>query len=178
MTNLLQTLAATEETGGISALGIDPWAILAQAVTFLLLFFVIKRFALNGIIETLEKRRKTINQGVDLGLKMAEEKEKLDERIEKALKEARVEADKIIAAGHQDAEELIKQAEEKAAQKMQVMLSDAEARIGEEIELARKELEKELLVLVAAASEAVIGEKIDETKDAKLISRALEEARK
>ena len=44
-----------------------PLAILAQAATFLVLFFVIKKFALDGIVSTLEKRRKTIDDGVRLG---------------------------------------------------------------------------------------------------------------
>ena len=60
---------AAEEPAGIAALGIDPLAILAQAGTFLVLFWVVKKFALNKISATLEERRKTIDQGVRLGQK-------------------------------------------------------------------------------------------------------------
>jgi len=97
--HLLNIFAAEEEAGGISALGLDPLAILAQAITFLLLFWILKKFALTKIVDTLEKRRKTIDEGVELGLKMAEEQEKLNAKIEEKLAQARVEADKIIAAG-------------------------------------------------------------------------------
>ena len=65
--SLLTSFGAAEETKGIGALGIDALAILAQAATFLILFLIIKKFALEKIVATLEKRRKTIDDGVRLG---------------------------------------------------------------------------------------------------------------
>lgn len=172
MVNLL--IASTEETGGISTLGIDPLAILAQAATFLLLFWIIKRFALTKIIATLEKRRATIDEGVELGLKMREEQEKLNERIEQKLAEARAEADKIIAGGHEEAGAVIKDAEAKATAKFNAMLADASSRIDEETKQAKKALEQEVLDLIARATELVVEEKLTSQKDNELIKRSLE----
>lgn len=174
MIDILHTFAEAEQAGGISTLGIDPLAILAQAATFLLLFWIIKRFALSKIIETLEKRRKTIEQGVDLGIKMVAEQEKLNERIEQKLAEARVEADKIIASGHEEAGELLKEAEARATAKFNAMLTDARSRIGEDTKQAKKALEKEVLGLIAEATELVIKEKLTSSKDSELIKRSLE----
>ena len=168
----LTILANTEEVSGIGALGIDVLAIVAQAVTFLVLFFVLKKFALDGIVKTLEKRRKTIDDGVRLGREMEAEKAQLDENVEKALREARREADKIIAGGQKEAGEIIRAAEETATRKTDAILADAHAKIEEDIEKARVSLEHEMRSLVAEATEVIISEKLDAKKDESLIKRA------
>jgi F-type H+-transporting ATPase subunit b len=179
MIALLPTLfAAVEEPEGIAALGLDPLAILAQAVTFLVAFWIIKRFALEKIVKTLEDRRKTIDKGVLLGREMEAEKAKLDERVAEALKKARLEADKIIQQANQEGGQLIKAAEEKAAKKMETMVADAHAKIEDDLSRARKDLEAEMLALVADATEAIIDEKLDTQKDNALIARALSGVRR
>jgi F-type H+-transporting ATPase subunit b len=177
---VLTNFAATESSGeseGIAALGIDPFAILAQAATFLLLFWVIKKFALDKIVTTLEKRRQTIDDGVRLGRQMEAEKERLDEKVEQALKQARNEADQIIAESREEAGAVIKQAEVTASAKVDTMLVEAHHKIEEDIDAARKGLEQEMRVLVAEATEAIIQEKLDAKKDASLLDRALAKVR-
>lgn len=169
----LTVFGATESPEGIAALGIDPWAILAQAITFLVLFLILKKFALNKIVATLEKRRKTIEDGVKLGREMEEEKEKLSDKIEQNLHKARVEADKIIAAAHEESGSIIKQAEVSATSKADSILADAHNRISEDIQAARVGLEKEMRELVAEATEVIIEEKLDANKDAKLLDKAI-----
>lgn len=169
--------ATGEEPQGIAALGIDPLAILAQAATFLVLFWVIKKFALDKIVATLEKRRQTIDDGVRLGREMEAEKERLDEKVAAALQKARAEADKVIAQGHEEAGEIISKAEADATRKVDAMLTDAHARIDEDIEKARANLEQEMRNLVAEATEMILEEKLDAKKDASLLSRALSRVR-
>ena len=164
---------AAEKKGGIGALGVDGKALVLQIITFLIVFWLLKKFAFSKIITTLDERRNTIDQGVELGIQMAAEKEKLSQEIEKVLQKARVEADKIIAGGHQEASQLIKQTETDALKKTDALLADAKARIDDDIAKARKGLEKEMLSLVAEATEAIIGEKLDNTKDTMLIEKTL-----
>ena len=169
---------AAKEAAGIAALGIDPLAILAQAGTFLLLFFVVKKFALEKIVKSLEERRETIDKGVRLGYEMAEEQARLEEKIETSLRKTRDEADLIVAGARQEAKEVLKAAEVSAAGKVDAMLADAHARIDEDMNKAKKELEKDMLGLVADATEVIIGEKLDARKDEALIKRALAGGRK
>jgi F-type H+-transporting ATPase subunit b len=164
---------AAEESTGIAALGIDPLAILAQAGTFLVLFWVVKKFALDKIVNTLEERRKTIDDGVRLGQKLEAEEAKLEEKIEAELRKTRAKADKIIADAEREGGEVIKAAEDKASQKVDQMLVDAHAKIDEDMQKARHELEKDILALVAEATEVIIEEKLDAKKDESLIQRAL-----
>jgi F-type H+-transporting ATPase subunit b len=178
VTELLHNLAATEEAGGISALGLDPLALLAQAATFILLFWLVKKFALNKIVDTLEKRRKTIDAGITLGEQMQAEKEKLATRVEEAMAKAREEADKIIAAAKEESALMLADAEEKAVQKTAAMLAGAQARITEDINKARIELEKEMVSLVADATEILLREKLSAARDNELIIKSLQEARR
>lgn len=174
-------LAAAAEHGseseGIAALGIDPWAILAQAITFLVLFLVIKKFALGKIVNTLETRRKTIDKGVLLGIEMEKQKEHLDEEVEKLLHQARQDADKIIAGGQAEAATILHQAEADAQQKAATLLADAQNRINENIERAKNELQKEMVDLVAEATGALIREKVTAKRDAAIIEKILKEAK-
>lgn len=179
MIGLLPTILANtaEEPQGIAALGIDPWAILAQAITFLVLFFLIKRFALDKIVKTLEERRKTIDKGVTLGLEMEKEKDQLDEQVNKLLQKARAEADGIIAESQKEAGAIVQQAEDVASKKADDILADAQHRIEDDIERAKKDLKQEMVELVSQATGIIIREKVDAKKDAGLIERALEEVR-
>jgi len=178
--NLLLRFAAEEagQKSGIAVLGINPVGLALQLITFLILFLLLKKFAFTSIVAMLEKRRKTIDDGVRLGQKMAAEQEKLEEEIAKTLHSARAEADKIIAAGHQEAGEVIKHAENTAARRIDTMLSDAQAKIDDDIKRARTELRRETLHLVAEAAGAVLEEKVDVSKDESLLNRAVQGASK
>ena len=184
MIALLPTILASAEAAGhaaepegIAALGIDPLAILAQAVTFLVLFFLIKKFALGKIVNTLETRRKTIDKGVLLGIEMEKEKAHLDEEVEKLLQQARKEADKIIAGSQTEAGAILKKAEDDAKRKADALMADAHNRIGEDIERAKTELKKDMVELVATATGAIIHEKVTAQSDGKLIQKILEGAK-
>lgn len=179
MFNSMLTLFASEaaEKEGIAVLGIDLKAILLQAGTFVLLYLIIKKFALRGIVDTLEKRRKTIDKGVSLGLEMQHAKAGFDKELKDMQHQARVEADKILATAHQEAGEIIKAGEASAAVKVDGILKDASARIEREMQTARKELRGEMLSLVSEATEVIISEKLDAKKDASLIERALSRVR-
>lgn len=174
---MLYTLFAAEGAHSQAAeglpLGLNASAFVIQLVTFVLVFMVLKRFAFKPITKMLEKRRQTIEDGVRLGQKLEKERDKLDDEIARVTREARHEADKIIAAGHKDAREAIREAEKSAQVKAERILADAEDRIHEETEHARRKLEKDLVGLVSEATEAVVGEKVDAKKDAEIIKRAL-----
>jgi len=176
MMPLIAQFAAAEEESGIAVLGVDPVALLLQLLTFLLLFLLLRKFAFKTIVRILEERRRTINQGVDLGQEMALEKQQLDEQVQKVLHQARLEADKVIAASHQEAGSILKEAEAAAARKADALVADAHAKIEDDIRQAKAALEKEMLQLVAKATERVITEKLDPKKDTNLIERALRSA--
>lgn len=179
MINILLTQFASEaaEKEGIAVLGIDPKIILLQGGVFLLLFFLIKKFALTSIVNTLEERRKTIDSGIELGVSMKKKHAEFEEEIAKMHAKARNEADSIIANANKESDNIIRSAEESASKKVEAMLKDAEGRINREMDKARNNLRGEMLNLVSEATEILISEKIDAKKDSGIIERALNKVR-
>lgn len=175
LTNIT-TLAASESGGsGLSALGVDAKAFIIQLITFVLVFFVLKKYAFKPILKILAERRETIEAGVALGEEMRREKSQTEQKMADMLQEARKEADEIISNANDTGREAIKEAEEKAKLKAGAVVDEAHRRIDQDAARVRKQLESELIGLVADATEAVIEEKVDAKKDEALIKRALKE---
>lgn len=168
--------AATEEaesTGGASALGLSFSAFLIQMITFIIVFLILNKYAFKPIGKKLEERRQVIEDGVKMGLQLEKEKKQQDEEIAKITRDARHEADKIIATGHKEARAIMADTEKATARKVETMITDAEARINEESEQAKLKVEKDIINLVSEATEALVGEKVDPKKDAELIDKIL-----
>jgi F-type H+-transporting ATPase subunit b len=159
-------------------LGLSLSAFIIQLITFVLVFMVLKKFAFGPIVKLLDKRHSVIEEGVKHGLEMEKEKLRITTETEKIIREARHSADEIIGDAQKDAREIVREAEKVAHKKSEIMLADAEAKINEETERARRKLEKEITGLVSEATEAVVEEKIDAKKDAELIDRAIKKGRK
>ena len=170
---ILTNFAAESGASGIGALGIDGKALVIQLVTFALAFLVLKKWAFGPIVRIMDERRKTIEAGVELGEQMKKDKVALEAKVAEELAKARQEADGIVASANESGRQSIRDAEAKAAEKAAVIVKEGEERAKTEMARARKALESEIVGLVSAATEAIIGEKVDAKKDAALIDAAL-----
>ncbi len=171
MVQLLTNFGAS--SSGLGALGFDGQAFVIQLVTFVLAYLLLRRYAFGPILKILRERRETIESGVKLGEQMQQEKAELAGKVEKALHEARQEADDIIAGAQDSGRQAIREAEEKARAKAEGIVAEARQNITQETARARQQLEKEMAGLVADATQVIIEEKVDAKKDAELIERAL-----
>jgi F-type H+-transporting ATPase subunit b len=167
-----------DSSSGIGALGLDGKALIIQLISFVLAFLVLKKWAFGPIIKAMERRRETIEKGVKLGEEMQKEKAAFEEKVAKALGDAREQADQIVGGAQSQAREAIHEAEDKARAKAETIIAEAQDRINQDTKRARQQLEKELAGLIAEATEAVVGEKVDANKDAALIDKALKEQAK
>jgi F-type H+-transporting ATPase subunit b len=173
MLHLVTTFA--DSSSGLGALGIDGQAFVIQLITFLLAYWVLRRYAFGPIIKVLRERRETIEQGVKLGEQMQKDKAALEAKVAQTLQEARQQADSIIASAHEAARQTVRESEDKARDKATGILKEADTRIAQDTARARTQLKQELVGLVSDATEVIIHEKIDAKKDAALIERALKE---
>lgn len=164
-----------DSSSGIGALGINGGAFLIQLITFLIAFLILRQFAFKPILKVLRERRELIESGVHLGEQMRKQEAELEEKVSATLHEARDKADEILAAAHDQARTALQQAEDKARDKATSIVEEAERRIAQDTNLARKKLEGELVGLISDATEAIIEEKVDARKDASLIDKALKE---
>lgn len=175
MFNLLAQFGA--EKSGIGALGVDGKSFVVQLITFIIVILILRKWAIKPILKLLAQRRETIEKGVTLGEKMQKDEAEMEQKVAKALADARKEADGIISDASERGRELVTEAEAKAKQKAEAIIKSAEDRAQQDIVRARRELEGELAGLVSEATEVIIDEKIDKTKDSSLIEKALKGAR-
>lgn len=162
-----------EEAGGIGALGLDLGAFIVQLVTFVIVFYILKKYVFGYIVNMLDKRQKVIEQGVQSAKDMTAQKEELDVEVAKLKSEARTAADEILSQSHSQAEEIIAKAGQTAETKADKILVDAKKKIEEETEQARRNLKSEIVALVVGTTEKLIGAKVDVHKDKAIIDQAL-----
>ncbi|HSX47421.1 MAG TPA: F0F1 ATP synthase subunit B [Patescibacteria group bacterium] len=160
-------------SSGISALGFNGKDFIIQLITFVLAYFVLRRYAFDPIRKALTRRKETIENGVKLEAQLQKEKAELEQKVEKTLHDSRVKADGIVASANDSARQAIRQAEEQARDKASAIIKDAENTIVQNTNKARSNLESELVGLISEVSGAVIEEKVDAKKDEELIKRNL-----
>ncbi len=158
-------------------LGVSWQAFVVQLLTFLIIFLILRQWAFKPILKVLRERRELIEGGVALGEKMRAEEAKLEEEVAKKLHSARQQADALLADAETEVREKFQAGEESAQKRAEVILKEAAEQIKQATERERTKLEKEIVGLVSEVSEAIIHEKVDATKDAQLIDKALREHR-
>jgi F-type H+-transporting ATPase subunit b len=166
---------STESQGLFQALGIDWKLLVEQAIAFLILVAVLAKFVYPALIKAVDGRRETIEAGLQEAKASQEAAEQAQSEVADLLEQARKEADDILARTHQEAAAMISDAEDKAKQRADQIVADARTQLDTDVRKAREALKSETVQLVAAATERIIGEKLDDRKDAGLIKGALQE---
>jgi F-type H+-transporting ATPase subunit b len=78
-------------------LGIDWRLLIAQAVNFLLILFLLKKFVFKKVIAHLEARRARIEQGLELTEKAKHEMDRINESRLRELEKGREAGEKVLA---------------------------------------------------------------------------------
>ncbi|MDP4007135.1 MAG: F0F1 ATP synthase subunit B [bacterium] len=143
-----------------SNLGIDVKLLVAQAVNFLLVLWLLNRFVFKRILGFLEKRKQGIEKGVELTHKAEREMERIGEVRHRELEKARGLAEGILekakvkgndmeqefaAKARGEAEVLLQKAHMEGERKKQDVLREAEAELRDRaFQLAEKVLSRSL----------------------------------
>lgn len=155
------------------ALGINWKILLGQIINFLLVLYLLKRFALKPFLKILNERKEKIEKGIEKTAEAEKRIKIIEEGKEKILKESREKASLILRKseerGKEKEEEILKRTEE---EKMRIL---AEAkRLGQiEIDKMKGEFSKKNLELVLNLTEKILKEKVDLKKDSEIIKSFL-----
>jgi F-type H+-transporting ATPase subunit b len=140
-------------------LGIDWKLLVAQAVNFAVLFWVLKRYAYQPMLDFLETRTTKIEQGLKdaekAGLKLSE----MEVKEKQVLEEAHKEAKRIIALAAQSAKKREEAGIVATEAKVQELLAQAEQKIREEKERVMVSAKAEIGELVMLSVEKILREK-------------------
>lgn len=160
------------------ALGLDIKQLVINTIAFLILVAILSRYVYPTLIKSIDSRREAIENSLAEAKKSQEAADDAEKRVEALLAEARKEADEILARSNAEAAALVAEGEVQAKKRAEQIVKDARSQLEAEVVKARAVLKKDTLQLVALATEKVVGEKLDATKDAKLIENALAQERR
>jgi F-type H+-transporting ATPase subunit b len=164
-----------ESSGGISSLGVNLKGFLFQLITFLIVLMILRRYVFPKLIDTLEARRKALEDSLTQARATEEALAKAEEKATDLLNDARKQADSAIADAHKTAEEIISKAEGEGSDRAARIVRDAEDHLEQERQRLHDTLRTELADLVVQATEKVISHKLDAKSDADLIDKSIKE---
>ncbi|HOW60680.1 MAG TPA: F0F1 ATP synthase subunit B [Candidatus Moranbacteria bacterium] len=157
----------------LNNLGINAKLLIAQIVNFLILLFVLYKFAYGPVLKLLDERTKKIERGLkdaeDAQKKLSEISGKEKEILIKAKKQAQEIVAKAEEIAIKNKEEIIASAKEQSEK----IIADSNRKIESERTLMFQEIKKQAAELVVAATEKIIDEKMNYEKDKNLIEKAL-----
>lgn len=172
---MITYFATTAASPGIlDALGINIKLLIEQILAFIVLVALLSKFVFPALIRAIDKRQEALESTAKDAAEARKAVEKAESKADDILVSARKEADALLARSTEAAATAVLAAETKAKERAEQIVADARVTLDADLRKAQVLLKKEAVNLVAAATERVIGEKVDATKDAKLIENALQ----
>lgn len=153
------------------ALGLMIWTLVAFGFTL----FVLSRFALPRIGEALERRANAIRDSIDAAEKQRAEADRLLSEYRDRLREAREQADDIVARARKAAEAAEAEAVSAGREKREELVSAARRDIEMETRRSLERIRKEVADLTVLATEKVTRKTLDADDHKRLIDEALAE---
>ena len=161
----------------MEALGINIPGLVAQIVNFLLLLFLISRFAYKPILNMLNQRSEQIKESLEAADRARQEVQQSEANIQTQLDAARREGQIIIEQASRSAEQLREEIQQVARQEAETIRQRAQADFDLERQKAIADLRRQFADLTVTAAERVINESLDRAKHHSLISEVLEQSR-
>lgn len=157
----------------LAKLGIDWKLLIAQAVNFLVLLWVLRRYAYKPILKALEARTKRIEQGLKDAETSQAKLQGVIEEEKKILAAAREEAQNILVAAEGNAKKRDALMLDETKQKIDRMIAEADTHLAENQAKLLREAKAELTDIVIATTEKVLGGKVNAEIDAELVKKSL-----
>ena len=160
----------------MEALGIQPANLLFQLIAFVILIWLLKRYAFDPVIRALDARADRIRDSMETATRIEREMAETQTRNQQILDEARREAQGILARSREAGDELLTRAREEATQQRQVEMDRARQQIRAETEQAKEQLRREVADLAIYAASRIVRQELDPKKHEALIRETLTEA--
>ncbi len=148
-----------------------------QTVLFLLLIFLMVKFAWKPILNALNDREEGIKDAIDSAEKAKREMENLQADNEKLLKEARAEREAMLKEAREVKTKMIEDAKTEAREEANKLIAQAQASIASEKKAAIADLKSQVANLSIDIAEKVVKDELsNKDKQLKLVESMLGEA--
>ena len=156
----------------------DPGLFIWSTVAFLILFFLLSKFAWKPIVKALDERERSIEDALSKAEMAKVEMAKLISENEDLLKEARLERDSILKEAKEIKDQIINDAKEQAKTEGAKLIEKAKDEITNQKLAAMAEIKNQVSSLSLAIAEKVLRKQLeDQDKQQALVNDLLKEVK-
>jgi F-type H+-transporting ATPase subunit b len=152
---------------------LDPGLFVWTILTFLLLVFILAKFAWKPLLKMLQDREDMVRSSLEDAEKAKSELERLNEESEAIMAKARSEAQSILADGKVAAEKVKDDIIAKSKEQANKIREDAGNQIQVEKDKAISEIKKEVVNLTLLVAEKLIQKNLRDADNKSLIEKSL-----
>jgi F-type H+-transporting ATPase subunit b len=157
----------------LGKIGFDWQVALANLINFLLVFWLLKRFAFGPIKKTIAERKEKVNQGLEDAQRAATDRQMAEQLREQTVMDAKKEANTIVAEANDKGKAFVEEAKADAEKERASILEKAEADAEGVHSKMKEEFSKEASELVLATAEKLLKSSIDAKANEELIKKTL-----
>ena len=157
---------------------LDPGLYVWTILTFLLLFFLLTKFAWKPLLKALAEREEKIRSSLEKADEAQQKLERLGAEGEEIIGKARAEAQSIVSDGKKASEKVRGEIETKAKEKANTIVAQAEKQITAEKEQAISDIRGEVAALSIQIAGKLIRKNLSKKDNMTLIKESLDKAGK
>jgi F-type H+-transporting ATPase subunit b len=166
-------LAAESDSGDL--ISVVPGLMIWTIVTFIIVFFVLKKLAFSRIQGLIDQRRARIAEALEEADNAREESRKLLAENQRLVAEGRSQAEEILAEARRVGEAQRQRTIEEAHADLERRLEENRKSIEAENQRLVEQVRREVIELTLVASEKVTGKVLNEDDQRRLIDEAVDE---
>lgn len=148
-----------------------------QIINFLILVWIFKRFFFKPLSKVIQERKEEITADIDSAKNDREAAQELKVQVEKEMKAAKSEAQKVLAEAVRKAEDTKEEIMKEAHVQREKMMKAAEADVLKMKENAKRELRDEMTDIAVKLAEKMLEKELstDAAKNGELLEKFIEE---
>ena len=154
---------------------LEPGLFFWTIAVFLVLLYLLKRFAWGPLLAALDERQAGIRKSLDDADQARKELEQVREEAEAIIGKARAEADGIISDARADGGRLRDDLRQQAQQQAQAIVENAERQIQQERDRALQQIRQEAVDMSLMIASKLIRRNLTAEDNASLIDEALKQ---
>ena len=151
----------------------DPGLFIWTILTFLVLLYLLAKFAWRPLLQALESRQEMIRKSLDDAEHAKRELEQVQEESNRIVAKARADADAIIASSRTDAAKLQAELKQKARDEADGIIRNAQKEIQRQTDQSLARIREEAVDLSLMIASKLIQKNLSKKDNDKLIDDAL-----
>jgi F-type H+-transporting ATPase subunit b len=162
--------------GGFASLGVNLPLLVVFIINFIVLFVLLRLFLYKPVMKMLDERAKRAKDAMELAESTKKEFEQAKVEVQKQIEKGRQEAQAVLTQAVQVGERLKEESRQEAQKQAQAIIDRTRAELETERDKIVGDLRREFVDISISAAEKVIKETLDKEKQRKLIEETLRES--